>query len=70
MPRKQGTEIPKDARLLTAKEAAVYLGVSHRTVWAWAQNGWLPATRLGRRVLFDRVQLNAFIERATEDASS
>lgn len=70
MKKKPELFVPPDARLLGAKEAAIYLGVSHRTVWAWASIGWLPATRLGRRVLFDRFQLDAFIERETENASS
>lgn len=56
-------------RLLSAREAGKYLGISHRTVWAWAQAGWLPVTRLGRRVLFDRVQLDAVIEKQTEEPS-
>ena len=56
-------------RLLSAREAGEYLGISHRTVWAWAQVGWLPVTRLGRRVLFDRSKLDDIIERLTEEAS-
>jgi excisionase family DNA binding protein len=70
MPRQRDVIIPDDTRLFTAKEAAHYLRVSHRTVWAWAQEGWLPAIRLGRRVLFDRFQLDAFIEREAQDGSS
>ena len=58
-----------EKRLLSAREAALYLGISHRTIWAWAKWGWLPVTRLGRRVLFDRIQLDAVIERQTEEAS-
>ena len=58
-----------EKRLLSAKEAGHYLGLSRRTVWAWAQAGWLPVTRLGRRVLFDRVELDAVIERNTEESS-
>ena len=56
-----------EKRLLSAKEAAQYLGVSHRTIWAWAQAGELPVTRLGRRVLFDRSRLDEIIERLTEE---
>lgn len=58
-----------EKRLLSAREAAVYLGVSHRTIWSWAQDGELPVTRLGRRVLFDRSRLDEIIERLTEDVS-
>jgi excisionase family DNA binding protein len=53
-------------RLLSAREAGRYLGISHRTVWAWAQAGLLPVTKLGRRVLFDRMQLDEVIEAQTE----
>lgn len=56
-----------EKRLLSAREAAHYLGVSHRTIWAWARDGELPVTRLGRRVLFDRSRLDEIIERLTEE---
>jgi len=56
-----------EKRLLSAREAAEYLGISHRTIWAWAQTGGLPVTRLGRRVLFDRSRLDEIIERMTEE---
>ena len=55
-----------EKRLLSAKEAAVYLGLSHRTLWAWAQQGLIPVVRLRRRVLFDRVDLDKVIEDCTE----
>jgi len=53
-------------RLLSAKEAAEYLGLSHRTLWAWAQQGQIPVVRLGRRVLFDQVDLDEVIEECTQ----
>jgi excisionase family DNA binding protein len=53
-------------RLLSAKEAAVYLGVSHRTLWHWARTRWISSVRLGRRVLFDREYLDKVIEQLTE----
>ena len=56
----------EEKRLLSAKEAAVYLGLSHRTLWAWAQQGLIPVVRLRRRVLFDRVDLDKVIEDCTE----
>lgn len=49
-------------RLLSAREAAAYLGLSHRTLWLWAQKGMIPVVRLRRRVLFDQVDLDAVIE--------
>jgi excisionase family DNA binding protein len=55
-----------EKRLLSAKEAGQYLGISHRTVWAWAQQGLITCVRLRRRVLFDRVDLDKMIEDCTE----
>lgn len=55
-----------DKRLLSAREAAVYLGLSHRTLWAWAQQGVITVVRIRRRVLFDRVDLDRMIEECTE----
>lgn len=52
-------------RLLSAKEAAVYLGLSHRTLWAWAQQGIINCVRLRRRVLFDRLSLDKIIQQST-----
>ena len=51
-----------EKRLMTAKEAATFLGLSARTVWNWALSGKLPTTRLGRKVMFDRRQLEEFIQ--------
>ena len=55
-----------EKRLLSVREAAQYLGVSHRTLWTWAQQGRIPHHHLGRRVLFDRLQLDALIDEETE----
>lgn len=51
-----------EKRLMTASEAAIFLGLSLRTVWNWALLGKLPVTRLGRKVMFDRLQLERFIQ--------
>ena len=55
-----------EKRLLSAKEAGQYLGISHRTAWAWAQQGLITFVRLRRRILFDRVDLDKMIEDCTE----
>jgi len=51
-------------RLLTAKQAGVYLGF--RSAWPIRQLGWdgaLPIVRLGkRRIAFDLEDLDRFIE--------
>ena len=56
-----------EKRLLSAKEAAVYLGISHRTLWSWAQWGWVHYVQLGRRVLFDRTRLDEVIKQCTKE---
>jgi len=33
-------------RLLTAKEAAEYLGISTKTLWEWAEKGILPRVEI------------------------
>jgi hypothetical protein len=57
---------PMFRRLLTLKEAAVYLGR-----WPWgmrdlAWDGWVPVVRSegGRKLFFDIRDLDAFIERS------
>jgi excisionase family DNA binding protein len=50
-------------RCLGVKEAALYLGA---TVWAIRSLAWegkVPFIRLGQRLLFDRQDLDKFIER-------
>jgi excisionase family DNA binding protein len=49
--------------LLSMKEAASALCVSERTVWTLVHNGELPHMRLGRRLLFSRTALAAWIAR-------
>ena len=34
-----------EEKLLTAGEAAAYLGVHLKTIRAWADKGWVPSTR-------------------------
>ena len=56
---------PSDAprRLLALPEAAAYLGVSPWTVRELQWSGKLPRVDLGRKLLFDRADLDALIER-------
>jgi hypothetical protein len=50
------------AALLSANEAAKYLGVSPRTLWAiTAPRGPLPVVKIGSRCLYDPVDLQRFI---------
>ena len=53
-------------RLLTSKEAAVYLGISTRSLWALENRGVMPAVRFGagrrQSVRFDIRDLDRWIE--------
>jgi len=58
-------DAPTNARrLLSVKEAASYLGVSVWTVRTLGWNGEIPEVKIGRRRLFDRRDLDAFVERS------
>lgn len=47
-------------------QAAEYLGISHHTVRLWVKEKKLPCIRLGRRVLFDRQALDAYLQEKTQ----
>ena len=65
MPQKRTSAIPstpETPRLLTLKAAAAYLSCS---LWAMREFQWgqtIPHIRIGRRVLFDRRDLDSFVE--------
>lgn len=64
-------EEPVNAKL-SVREAAPFLGVSVFTVRAWIRQHRLPFHRLGRRIVIDRGDLEAFLRAhrvpAREDA--
>ena len=51
-------------RLLGVKEAAAYLSVSPWTMRSLGWNGEVPEVKIGRRTLFDREDLDGFIQRS------
>jgi len=51
-------------RLLSVKEAAAYLSVSVWTVRGLGWSGEIPVVKIGRRVLYDREDLDNFIEQS------
>ena len=59
--------------LMDIREVAVYLRLKESTVYTWAQEGILPAFRLGRLWRFRRTDLDAWLEnhrhRPTEQES-
>lgn len=58
------TALPQlSRRMLPRKEAAYYLGISLRSLDELAAAGAFPKTVIAGRTLFDRVDLDAYIER-------
>lgn len=62
--KKPVTAAPVTPRLLNVRAAAEYLGA---TIWfvrtvAWGKK--IPSVTFGNRLLFDRADLDAFIERS------
>jgi excisionase family DNA binding protein len=49
--------------LLNVRECARELNVSPHTIRAWAYQRRLPVVRLGRKVLFRKEDIEAFIKR-------
>jgi len=49
-------------KLLTLKEVAERLRVGRTTVWKLRRSGALPTVRIGRKVLVDARDLEAFIQ--------
>lgn len=47
--------------VLTADEVAALLGVDRQTVYDYAGRGEIPHRRLGRRILFGRVAILAWL---------
>lgn len=61
---KENTPAPLQARMLNVKQAAIYIGA---TVWFIRTQAWQKKIRsvtFGNRLLFDRADLDAFIEQA------
>ena len=55
--------------LLTTKEAAEVLRVSHWTVSAWLSQGKLKRTKAGGRTLIARTDLEAFLQESSSPQS-
>jgi len=52
-----------EKRYFTAKEVAVYLGLSEYTIRAWVQLRQIPFSKLGRAVRFDIQQLGPWLKK-------
>jgi excisionase family DNA binding protein len=52
-----------DERFMTLKEIAEYLHLNERTVYKWAQEGTIPASKLGSTWRFRRSEVDLWVER-------
>jgi excisionase family DNA binding protein len=50
-----------DRECMKASELATFLGVNKKTVYAYALRGLIPHRRLGRRIVFSRSQVVAWL---------
>ena len=53
-----------EPRLLSQQEAAHYLGISYWTVRDLVFRREIPFIKIGRRILVDRVDLDAYLDRS------
>lgn len=54
--------VSKRPRLVGADKAAAITGLSHWTIRAWAAKGKIASHKLGRRLMFDTVELDRFVQ--------
>ena len=64
MPTKTSDTAPEG--FMRVAEAAQFLGLTENALRILERQGGLPAYRLGKRVLFDRAELAAFVKRQGE----
>ena len=50
-------------KLLNVKQVADYLQLKESTIYSWAQDGKIPAIKIGRTWRFRRKDLDAWLER-------
>jgi excisionase family DNA binding protein len=53
-----------DPRLLSQHEAARYLGISYWTIRDLVFRREIPPVKIGRRILVDRMDLDAYLDRS------
>ena len=57
-------------QLLTLPEVAKQLSVAERTVYQWAQQGKIPAFKIGSSWRFNQSDIDSWIEEQRTDSSS
>ena len=56
-----------EARLLSTKEAAIYLNLHPQTIYTMAIGGELPSLKIGKSRKFDKVSLDEWIKNKQEE---
>lgn len=71
-PRATATAAPLsgEREVMTADDVALFLGVDRNTVYDYANRGVIPHRRLGKRLLFSRAGLVAWLETSCKAAST
>jgi excisionase family DNA binding protein len=51
-----------EQRYYTLQQTATYTGFSCKTLYRWAEDGIIPATKIGRVWRFDKLKLDSFMQ--------
>ncbi len=57
-----------ETKLMSRSEAAAYLGIPPRTLYALVRQGAIPAVRVGRVLRFDALHLDEWLRQQTANA--
>ena len=57
-----------ERRYVSLLQAATYLGLSPKTIYAWVERGMIPGYKVGRVWRFDRQELDLFVRGKKGDA--
>ncbi len=52
---------------MSVAEAAAYMGLSPKTIYAWAEKGAMPGYKVGRVWRFDKTELDVFVRGKRRD---
>ena len=58
---------PMNKRLLDAKLASEYLSISRSKLYQWVDSKRIPSLKIDSRRLFDKVELDEFVEKLKEE---
>jgi excisionase family DNA binding protein len=56
--------------IMTIEEVAAYLRVKPQTIYTWAQEGKIPAAKLGNQCIFKKSMIDRWFDRHINDKFS